>query len=249
MSRVIQVYSEPWALTPPPNKKSNIFDRMRAIAEDEEWRKTFEDASKGVFRNGFRYDEKQKQLIYVIKGRIRHNKVTLSDDPAKAILQCQKFMRNMAGVRTEIECTREKIALPTKTSEWDKIKKNELSRNFHLARYGIKLAESMGFDAQKRRELIHRLKVLVMSPKFDHKRVIFNNFRIQQIDGLVIDRNGRPTEKLTKTEGKYEAVVYQRDENEGIDYSYSWNVYLKKNHVFSPGVDKTESQDTPSSES
>lgn len=225
MSRVIIVQVEPWNAVQ-TKKEDNLFERMKAVTEDQEWRRLFDEASKGNFRQGFRFAN--GFLMFSEKGKPKTKKVFLPDDPIKAAKMCQEFMRENGGVRTEIEMrkSQELLKTTTKVTNWDKIKKSEPAKNFHLLRFTHRLSDSLGLSITERKELHYKLLQLIRSKGFDHKRVVFEEGRIVEIKNLKVNGGQLIDEPIP--EHHYSPIVCNTTESNGIDYRTRWTRYINR---------------------
>jgi hypothetical protein len=259
-SVVIQIHSVPWNSVPTKKEAQNIFDKMRDITDDTEWKNIMEEASKGNFRPGFRCQPNTTKdmeaggvrLCYCVKTRSRYVVLPMND-PVKALLKCQKFMREMDGVRTNNEKTQQREETSGNTDvPWARIKKSEVLRNFHLTRYGNKLAQHRDMSNIERSYLIYSLMMMTNNPNFKHDRIIFSERNIAEIKGLKWNSSGKQLIWEFCAKEPLRSIMLEDTGPSGIKYRKNWENYLKQQDKtfyvpqlsqFSPSISDPSSND------
>lgn len=231
MSVSVQVSCVPWNRPQQSARPKDIFERMRDLIDDPEWKLLFDNASKGTFRPGFRFDG--KFLIYSPKGnpgkKLRLKLV--DEDPTKLLSQCQNFFGQHGGVRTKLDqevATRIEDELKSsKKSEisWIRIKKIDALRNLHLHLYIDRLLQIKELDESHRVSLFHDLNLLLRDSDFKNDRVVFKEGIIADIKGL--KWNGARLNVETSSSG-FKSLVFNDRQRTGINYRDHWEEYKKK---------------------
>lgn len=168
-----------------PNKKENIhhncFEAIRDLCSDDpDWYKLFDDASNGIFRDGFKYIN--GKIIYQQRGKSAANapNVEVPADPARALEVCKDFIKKRGFVtgKEKEELTQKKLKRDEKG--WRTIRRSD-DKEYFLHRFIDRAMDKCKMSPEELIELKHIVFSGILTERIAPDDIVFQEGVIRDI--------------------------------------------------------------------
>lgn len=240
-----------------------IFYNCIPHIEDEYWKEIFEQASQNRFPRLFTFQN--GYLTYTNSNK--RKKIKVSNIPQEAIPSCISFFQTHGGMfsnldKSQMTLQRENNIDESKLLEnckWTDIKRNKV-KTLLIENYIDRLAKTYNISDKDKITLETTIHIGFMLKYFDNKDVVFENGRIQQINGLIYDSHQNnfiidPKLELSKSKKKiqlfnpYRAIDIM-DENKPYPFDKVWEKFLKFLYKeYYNGINETSTSESHESQS
>ncbi len=213
-----------------------IFEKCSILTTDEFWIDIFTKASIGKFKRGFSF--KDNYLVF----NKNKDKIYLSSDPITAINECLYFFKNKAGIQSETDKMVERKIIEAKMVEanknirytWGDFKKGKIKELF-LDEYINVLVVRHSLNDDEKIQLKHILNYGIILGSFGSHNIIFENNRIQNIEGLLFDNLTRlfsisplyPTKKSSASKNNKKRNIIPLFVGKYISITEKWNKFIQ----------------------
>jgi hypothetical protein len=213
-----------------------IFEKCALLTTDEFWIDLFTKASIGKFKRGFSF--KDNYLVF----NKNKDKIYLSSDPITAINECLYFFKTKAGIQSETDKMIERKLIEAKVVEankniqytWGDFKKSKTKELF-MDEYIASLIEQHQLNDNEKNQLKHILNYGIILGSFGSHNIIFENNRIQTIDGLIFDDITRlfsisplyPAKKSSASKNNKKRNVVPLFVGKYTSFSEKWTKFLQ----------------------